>query len=488
MANKGRSYRRGSLSKVNLKKEALSPMILMMIVLLFCGFLTYIIPAGEFATVTKIKEESEKGEEQEYSVIDPDSFTYLERKPVGALDLLMSLSQGMQRGADVIFYLLIVGGMFAILNGTNALNVGMANLLVRLKKRTWLLIPLLMILFGCGAAFCGNFEEFLVFVPLVLACCITAGYDSLTAVGIIFCAATAGYGGAVTNAFSVGKAQEIAGLPMFSGMDLRLALFSVLLTVAILYICFYAAMIKKNPRLSGAFAYDRAFNQDKRLNLAKIPKLGKRQIAVLLIFVAGMAFSVWGIIEKGFYIDELSGIFLAVGIIGGLVGGLSFNKICKCFEKGCKDMLLPGILIGLANSAVLILENADVMASILHYLMRITEKFPDVLCACGMFLAHEVFNIFVPSASAQANITMPLMVSLADKMQITRQTAVLAYQLGDAFTNILVPTGGEILAALAICRVPYGKWVKFLLPLFIIWYVVAMMFLMFATKTGFGPM
>lgn len=472
-------YGRGVTKTVIKTSNTLHPMLLLLIVLLLCAVMSYIIPAGNYARVM----DPDIGKE----LIDPDNFTYIERTPASLLELLESMTLGLQNAAFVIFFLLIIGGMFAILNGTGALNVGLASILRLIRGKELLMIPIFMIFFGCGSAFCGNFEEFLVFVPLILACCITAGYDSLTAVGIIFMAATAGYGGGLTNAFTIGTAQEIAGLPVFSGMELRVPLFICLELASIIYVCLYARMIKKTPRLSGAFDYDRTFNLDKKLNLDNIPKFTKRQAFVILVFLLGMAYAVWGIIKKGYYVDELSGIFLAVGILAGVIGGLKPQKICECFEKGCHDMLLPGIMIGLANSAIILLQNANVMDTILHGLAGVLDHFPSTLLACGMFVMHDIFNVVVPSGSAQASITMPLMIPLADAAGLSRQTAVLAYQLGDAFTNVLAPTGGEILAALAICKVPFSKWVKFLLPLFAIWWGIALVFLVYATQAGYGP-
>lgn len=461
-------------------KKALNPLLLMAIVVCLCAVVTYIVPAGQY----DISYNEAVGKD----VIDPDSFMFIERTPVTLFQLLQSLTLGMQKGAYVICFLLIIGGMFGILNGTGALNVGIANILKNIQGKEFLMIPILMIFFGCGSAFCGNFEEFLVFVPLILACSITVGFDSLTAVGIIFMSAAAGYGGGITNPFTVGAAQEIAGLPRFSGMNLRIILFIVLELASIIYVLSYTRLIKKNPKLSISYDYDLEHNQDKKINLDNIPEFTLRQLFVVIVFVIGIIYSVWGIIKMDYYIDELSAIFLAVGIIGGVVGGLKPAEICEKFVKGCGDMLLPGIMIGLANAAVLLLQNANVMDTILHALAGVLTELPNTLMACGMFLFHLIFNVIVPSGSAQANITMPLMTVLADSSGITRQTAVLAYQLGDSFTNVLAPTGGEILAALAICRVPFSKWVKFLLPLFIIWCVIALVFLVYATQTGYGPL
>ncbi|MCR4616978.1 MAG: AbgT family transporter [Lachnospiraceae bacterium] len=461
----------------NIKREQMHPMIMLVCIVILCALASYIIPAGTYERVYDAALDRE--------IVDASSFTFIERNPTGIMDLLMSLTKGLQNAAGIIFFLLIVGGMFSILNATGALNVGIANLLKAFKGSYYFLIPVFMLLFGAGSALCGNFEEFLVFVPLVLACCMTLGLDSLVAVGIIFMAATAGYAGAITNPFTVGIAQQISGLELFSGMGLRVALFLSLEAASIGYIIYYANRIRKNPRLSYSYEYDRVNNIDKKIDLNAIPKLTVRQAFVIMVFAIGIGFSIAGIIIWGYYIDELSGIFLATGIVAGLVGGLNANKICEAFIKGCKDMILPCIMIGLANSAVVILQEANVLDTMLYGLSLLIAKFPKSIMAYGMFVAHELFNVVVPSGSAQASAVMPVFVPLSDANGISRQISVLSYQMGDAFTNIMAPTGGEILAALAICKVPFVKWVRFLIPLFILWWVIALAFIIIATQIGY---
>ena len=299
-------------------------------------------------------------------------------------------------------------------------------MLKKLSGKEFLIVPILMIFFGCGSAFCGNFEEFLVFVPLILAICITIGYDSLTAVGMIFLAAAAGYGGSITNSFTVGTAQEIAGLERFSGMDLRIILFIILESASIIYVLWYSRIIKKTPKLSGAYEYDSKYNKEKKLNLEKVSPLTSRQTLVLTMFGVGIAISIWGIITQGYYVDELAAIFLLTGVLGGFLGGLKPGEICRAFEKGCHDMLLPSLMIRLANSIVVLLSDANILDIFLHYLAEGMDRIPTGLLACVMFLIHSIFNVVVPSGSAQAITTMPLMIPLADAAGITRQTSVLA--------------------------------------------------------------
>ena len=465
------------------KKEApkpINPILFLVVIMLVVAVASYIVPAGSYERVYD--------EALDREIVDPDSFHEVEKNPTTVFGLLMSVTLGMQNAAYIIFFLLIIGGMFAILDGTGAIKAGMANVVRAMKGKELLMIPVCMTIFGLGSAFCANFEEFLAFVPLVLAVCLTMGFDSITAVAIIFCAAASGYAGAITNAFTTGVAQGIAGLPMFSGMELRVPLFVVLMIVSISYVMWYAHRVKKNPQVSGAYQDDLITRKNISLDVDKIDPLTGRQKLVLVIFIAGIAFTVWGIVEKGYYIDELAGIFLAIGIIGGLVGGLRPSEICDHFEKGCVNMIFPCIMVGLANSVIVLLNDASIMDPIIHGLSGLLNGLSSMVAAWGMFIVQDVFNLLVPSGSGQAAITMPIMAPLADMLGLTRQTAVLAFQLGDAFTNVMSPASPEILAALAMCGgVSIKKWLKFLLPLFILWWVVAFVFLAIAVQTGYGP-
>ena len=459
--------------------RSLNPLAILAVVIMICTLMTYIIPAGQYDRYTD--------EATGIELIDPDSFRFIERSPASPLSIFTSLTRGMQNSAEIIFYLLIIGGMFGIVNATAALNVGIANFLRLIKGKELIIIPLLMIMFGCGSAFCANFEEYLVFIPIILALCITSGFDSLTAIGIIFMAATAGYGGGMTNAFTVGRAQEIAGLPLYSAFRFRTEIFICLLLASIIYVTVRANIIKKTPKLSLVYENDRKYNADKHLNLNKIPKLTRRQFITLAVFSAGMIYSVCMVIIKQYYVDELSGIFLATGILCGICGKLSVNKICSSFVKGCSDMLLPCLVIGSVNAAIVLFSGSNVLDTILYLFAHIIAIVPQSTEAVMMFILHDIFNVIVPSGSAQATVTMPLMIPLADQAGITRQTAVIAYQLGDALTNVLAPTGGEVLAAVAICKIPYSKWVRYLLPLFGIWFVISVIFVTIAAQMHLGP-
>lgn len=413
------------IKKMKKKKElkALNPMLFLVAIMLIVTVASYIVPVGSYDRVMVDGQE----------IVDPESYHSVERSPITPFNLLVSVTLGMQRGSAIIFFLLIIGAMFAILDGTGAINAGMTNIVRAMKGKEFLMIPVCMIVFGMGSAFCANFEEFLAFVPLVLACCLTMGFDSLTAVGIIFCAAAAGYGGAITNAFTTGIAQSIAGLPMFSGMGLRIAVFVVLLTVSIIYVTWHALRVKKNPQLSSTYEMDLVTAKNVALNVDNSVPLTTRQKIVLVIFVGGIAFTVYGIIVKGYYIDELAGIFLAIGIIGGLVGGLRPGEICEHFEKGCVNMLFPCLMVGLANSVIILLEQSNMMDSIIHLLASALNGLSPMLTAFGMFITTDLFNVLIPSGSGKAAIVMPIMVPLADMMGYYKTDICTGIPVGRCF-------------------------------------------------------
>lgn len=463
------------------KLQALNPIVLLAIILVIAAIATYVIPAGVYERVTNAATQRE--------VVNPESFKYVAQHPIGIFDFFMSITQGMQRAGYIIFFLFLVGGAFGVIEATGALSACLASVVRDMDGRELWMIPICMIIFGCGSAFAGNFEEFLVFVPLMIAFCVAMGFDSMTAIGIVFCAAASGYGGAMTNPFTVGVAQGISGLPMFSGIIFRGGVFIALLGASIVYVMRYAAKIKKNPELSSVHEIDIEHNSHMHGTIEEAKRKGMtmRHKLVLLVFVISMAVLVYGVLKLGFYIDELAALFVMVGLAAGIAGGLRPGEIADSFLKGCDNMLFACIVIGLCNAVIIITQNANIMDTVIHSLSMTLKGLPPAVSACVMFFVQDLFNVLVPSGSGQAAITMPIMAPLADVIGVTRQTAVLAFQMGDSFTNVLAPTSGEVIAAIAMAKIPYGKWVKWLLPLFCVWCVIACISLIIAVMIGYGP-
>lgn len=459
--------------------EGINPMLFLVVVMIIVVIASYLVPAGSFERVYDAAVDRD--------IVVPGSFQYAEQNPIGFFDLMMSLTLGIQNASYIIAFLLIIGGMFAIMDGTGAINAGLANVVRATRGKELIMIPVLMTVFGLMSCFCANFEEFLAFVPLILAVSLSMGFDSMTAMGIVFGSVAAGYGGAATNAFTVGVAQSIAGLPMFSGMTLRLVLFVALLLVSMAYVMWHANRVKKHPEKSPCRTADLENAKKYVLDVENIAPLTVRQKLVLVVLLLAILWTIYGVLVHGYYIDELAAVFLTAGVVAGLLGGSRPSRICDDFLKGAANMLAPCMMIGMANAVVLMMTDAGIIDTIIYALSNLLLGLPSALLAIGMFVVQTLFNLVVPSGSGQAAITMPLMAPLADMVGVTRQTAVLAYQLGSTFTDLIGPTSGEILVAGAMCGIAYPKWFKWLLPLFCLWCLVAFGFLTYATVTGYGP-
>ncbi|MEG2123897.1 MAG: C4-dicarboxylate ABC transporter permease, partial [Clostridium sp.] len=342
--------------KKKIKLQALNPIVLLVIIITMAAIATYLVPAGAYDRILDPVTERE--------IVNPETFHYIAQQPIGLFDFFKSLTLGLQRATGIISFLLIIGGTFAVMDATGAINAGMGNVVKKMNGKELLMIPVCMIIFGCGSCFAGNFEEFLAFIPLVVGVCVAMGFDSLTAIGVVFGSAGAGYAGAMTNAFTVGVAQGISGLPLFSGIGLRGALFVTLMVVTIAYVMVYARKIKKNPKLSTVYEEDLKYNQ--HLDMNDIPVLTTRHKIVLLIFLGTIIALVIGVIKYGFYIDELAALFLICGILCGIAGGLKAGAIADSFVKGCGDLLYACIMIGMCNAIIIIMENASIMDTVIH--------------------------------------------------------------------------------------------------------------------------
>jgi len=457
--------------------HAPNPIIIIACIILISAIASYIIPAGIYDRI----EDAGTGR----MVVDPSTFRYTDQNPTGFMDLFTSVTLGFQGGSSIIAFLFIVGGSLGILSATGAINSGLGTLVKKMKGKELLMIPVIMLVFSTCSTLAGCNEEYLAFLPLLITVCLAVGFDSITALALIFCSVGTGYGAGCTNAFTVGVAQGIAGLPTFSGLNYRMIIFAILLIINISFVMRYAMKVKKNPQSSVMYEYDRTRNLE--LNVEEInPLTGRQKICLIALAVTFLCLII-GVIKFGFYMDEISALFLIMGIVTGIIGGLNAREIADNFVAGCKGMMLPCLMVGLCKAATLILTDANIMDTIVHTLASILNHIPSSFTAFGMFIVQDLFNILVPSGSGQAAITMPIMAPLADLVGVTRQTAVFAFQFGDAFTNPITPASGMTMSCLALAAVPYKKWLKFILPLIGLWWIVAFCFLTYATSVGIGP-
>ncbi|WP_316571423.1 YfcC family protein [Neobacillus sp. YIM B06451] len=433
---------------------------------------TYFVPAGTFERIP--------GPEGR-TTIDPNSYTQVESTPVGLIDFLTVIPRGLIDAGEVVFFTFIIGGMFMVLRRTGIIEIAVDNLSRKFANKSVLLIPILITVFAVVATLIGTPELSLVYIPVILPLMIALGYDSMVAAAIALFGTVLGFTAGVLNPINTGLAQKISGLPVFSGMGFRLILFVVSVAMGVFFLMRYANKVKKDPKNSLVYEDDREKRAmyQKVGNVEKIKATPRQKYAALATLVF-FGILVYGVIGHGWFMVEMSGLFVIMGIVVGLIAGLTTTQICEGFNQGFRDVLVGAIIVGVARAVAVVLEDGQIMDTIVHSLGSFVGDLPPVLSAVGMYVVQLTINFIIPSGSGQALVTMPIMAPLADIVGVTRQTAVLAFQLGDGFAHILYPTSGYFMAALVIAGVPYQKWFKFYIPLFGQYVVLSIILLVIA--------
>ena len=453
--------------------------VIVFTLIVFAAVLTWVLPGGHYDRVEVTVGEGTR------EVLDPDSFEYLESIPQ-TLEVLTAPIKGFMRHGitEIVIFIFLVGGSFYVLNETGAIAAGIQQMVRGLGNREYLIIPIVMTIFSLfGAAF-GMCEEaipfVLIFVPLALA----LGYDSIVGVCLTFLAAGVGFAGAFLNPFTLQIAQGLAGIQPVSGWGYRVIVWTVSTAATIAWVMVYAARIKADPTRSPMYELDRERRKEILAQQAEMTEFTWRHGASLLILVGGMFGMVFGVVSLGWYIIELAGLFFGMGLLAGIVSGMSPNRLAKTFVAGCKDMTGAALIVGFAAGIIVLLEAGQVMDTILHGMGTVTARLPSLVAAYAMYGMQLFLNFFIPSGSTKAALTMPLMAPLADLSGLTRQTAVLAYQFGDGFTNMIIPTSGVTVGTLAMARIPYEKWFKWNLPLQLFFVALSMVFLIWPVLSG----
>ncbi|VEF49669.1 C4-dicarboxylate anaerobic carrier [Bacillus freudenreichii] len=452
--------------------------VILFMMMAFMATLTYIIPAGQFDRV----EAPIEGR----TIIDPDTFKIIESNPIGLFDFMNAIPKGLVQSADIIFFVFAAGGAFAVLMKTGIVEIGVDKLARKFKDNSILLIPILMVVFGVLSTFAGLPELSLVYVPIILPLMLSLGYDSLTAVAIALIATCAGFTSSITNPM-VGISQTIAELPAFSGAGYRAIIFVVTLTVGIYFVMKYANKVKRSPTLSLVHKEDSEKRKKAKEMLKEPLKATKRQMYASVAAAIFLGFLVYGILQLGWYMIEIAGLFISLAIVVGLIAGLKITDICDEFNEGCKAVFLGAFIIGVARAIVILMEEGQIMDTIVHALEQVLGSMPDSVTVLGMFVGNTLLNFLIPSGSGQALVTIPIMAPLADILGITRQTAVIAFHLGDGLSNVFYPTVGYFMATLAIAGVPWTKWVRFFLPLGAAWIIISVILLLVAQAINLGP-
>jgi len=423
-----------------------------------------------------------KGSVPGRSRVVPDSYAHV--GDVGQLPwhaTLRAIPRGFEAAADVIFFVFVVGGVIGVLRATGAIDALLGRAIHAFARRPVVLIALMTLLFATGSSTIGMAEEYMPFVPLLVTLSLALKMDAVVGLGIVYAGAGVGYGCAALNPFTVLIAQDIAGLCPGSGWQFRVGYMLVAIAVAVAYMVRYARRVQRDPGSSLVHDVDYSRGYELPADLELTP----RRLVVLALFVGAIVLFVYGVAEWGWYFDELMAVFIGLALLSAAVAGLAPNLVATRFCEGAAEMTTTALLIGVARSIEVVLVDGEVIDTVIHGIAASISGAGPFLASLGMLVVQSATNLFIPSGSGQAYVTMPVMAPLADLCGVSRQTAVLAYQTGDGFMNMIVPTNALLMGMLALARIPFVRWARFAVPLLLQLFVVALGAMLVAAWIGF---
>ena len=434
------------------------------IILVIVTLMTYVIPAGQYDRVM----DEASGQE----IIVTGSYHHVEQTPVGPFKMVTALAEGMVDASDIIFFCFFAYGLVYMMIKTGAFYGGVSALKRVMRGKEILILPVFMIVFGiCGSTF-GMYEEVYGLLPAFIGIAIAMGYDGLVGGATVVLGVVTGFAAATLNPFTIGIAQGIAGLPIGSGVWYRIICLVLFEALAIWYVMRYAHRVKKDP--SRSIVRDVHFNVDEGMTSEKMEKLpftGRHKL-IMLVFACTIGLLVYGTTQFGWYLSELSALFIIAMFVVGLLGGF-----------GPSEILFGAVVIGVARSLVVVMNEGNIIDSLVYYMSSALTDVPNGIAAVGMVIVQNILNFFIPSGSGQAAVSMPIMANLADSIGMHRQIAVLAFQFGDGFSNMFWPT--VIATECGIMGIPLQKWYKFAWPLFIMMFALQVVLIVVATMIGY---
>ena len=406
--------------------------VIIAVIIALCAVLTWFVPGGQYV-------KADDGT-LSYESVDAVPQTW---------QVLSAVYHGFVKQAGIIVFILVVGGAFWLLNATGAVEAGIQRFIARIGKRDILVLVALTVLFSLAGAVFGMSEETIPFVGIVVPLVVSMGYDAFMGMLVVYVASNVGFSSAFLNPFTVGIAQGMADLPLFSGMGYRIFCWAFLTLLMVVFVCFYARRTKKETSPLAPSGLGRS---DKTLT--------RRQSWILVVLLLTVVALIVGVTCWEWYMPEITGLFLGMGIVCGIIAGFSANKIADELIAGARDILSAALVVGFASGIIVILQDGKVVDSILHGMQEGLDGSSPVASLSAMYGIQALINFIIPSATAKAAITIPIMAPFADMVGVSRQAMVLAFQFGDGFTNMVTPTSGVLVAALAMARIPYAKWVK----------------------------
>lgn len=437
-------------------------LIMMLLIIVGAAALTWVVPSGTFrrTPLHRVVPGTFQRVPKDRAPIDlvtPRASSAARAYPASVVSVFSSIPEGMVAEAPLIFMILFIGGMFGVLRETGAVDAGIERLLALTRGNVYVLVPLLMVVLACGSTFLGLISEYLVLIPLVVLLAERLGLDALVGLATVAVAAKIGYMTSVTNPLPLVIAQPIAGVPTFSGAGFRFVMFALYLTIGILFVL---RRIARGGHRRPAETFESAEH------------LAPRQVAVLSLLLALVAVIIWGARSQGWGNVQLGALYVFFALLIALTGRLPSRAASQAFLQGMSAMLLAAALVGLARAVELVLARAMILDSIIHGLATLAAGHPPVIVAQAMVPIQMAVDVFIPSTSGQAAVTMPILAPIGHLAGVAGQTSVLAFIFGNGLTNTITPTSGMLLAYLAAGKVGYGAWVRFVAPL------VAVLFLL----------
>jgi uncharacterized ion transporter superfamily protein YfcC len=397
----------------------------------------------------------------------------------------------------IVAFILVIGGAFGIILATGAIDAGIYAFISKVGKAEVIVLPLLFALFSLGGVVFGMSEECIAFATVVIPLTIALGYDSLVGVAVTFVASQAGNAASWMNPFGVAVAQGIAGVPVLSGAPFRMVMWVITTIIGSAFVMWYGARIKKNPTLSPSYESDAYFRQHGASKTMNGGKLGLGNTLVLLSFLAGIVWIIWGVMAEGYYIPEIASQFFVMGLVAGILGvifklkGMKINDIAISFGEGVAGIAGAAVVVGMAKGFILVLggtsaDKPTVLNTILSGTGGALANLPEALTAWLMYLFQTIFNFFVTSNSGQAALTMPILAPLSDIVHLPRQIAVLAYQMGSGFADAIVPTSASLMGVLAVARVGWGTWAKWQIKMQGVFFAAGSIFMIVAVLINYS--
>jgi uncharacterized ion transporter superfamily protein YfcC len=423
--------------------------------------LSWVLPAGQYQR----RDDPATGR----SVVVAGTFHTVGSNPVGPFAAVVAIPKGLEDAADVVFFVFLIGGAFAVVDRTGALAYGVTWLVRRLADRAALVIPVTCFAFALGGALDNMHEEIIALIPALLVLTRRLGYDAVTAAAMSVGAAAVGAAFSPINPFQVEIAQKLAQLPLLSGWSYRLVFLALALAIWIGGTMRYAARTRGTPSSDAAVAHAGA---------------GSREGTVLALVLLTFAVFVYGVTRFGWGFDQMAALFFVMGAAAGLIGRLGIGGTAEAFIEGFRSMTFAALLIGFARAIYVVLQQGRIVDTIVHGLVTPLAGLPVGLSAIGMMAVHTAIHVPVPSVSGQAVLTLPILVPLTDLLGLSRQTTVLAYQYGAGLCDLITPTSGVLMANLAAAGVRYEKWFRFLLPLYAALFLLGMLAIGGATVIG----